>query len=67
MGNVIDVSNVGQERTYKDATEVYDAGCGKHKDNVGDGPIEDRLPTVSMPKAPDPSPFSIGPLTTGQR
>ena len=42
--------------------------AGTYKSNVPDeAPIEGRLPTVSFPKAPDPSPFRVGPMTPGGR
>jgi len=28
---------------------------------------DEKLPTAQFPKSPDPSPFKLGPMTTGQR
>ncbi len=62
-----DPKTIGQDRTYKDATEAYDADKGKYAENVSNVPTESRLPTVNMPKAPDPSPFNLGPTAPGGR
>ena len=57
-------SSVGQ----KDATDIYDGRYGKYKDAVADDTdTEKKLPTTSMPMAPDPSPFKIGPMSPGGR
>lgn len=40
---------------------------GTFKDAVTAVPEEQRLPTVNMPKAPDPSPFTLGTMTPGGR
>jgi len=63
----IDPNQVGLDRTYKDATDAHDAAAGKYKDAVQDVPEEQRLPTSQMPKAPDPDPFKVGPMTGGER
>jgi hypothetical protein len=52
----------GQEKPVKDATEQYDKNYGTYKDAVDAVPTDDRLPTANLPKAPDPSPFTLGPL-----
>lgn len=62
-----DVSDVGQDKATHDATEKYDKKCGTYRSTIDTPEVEPRLPTVSMPKGPDPSPFSIGPLTGGER
>ena len=47
----------------KDATDIYDGRYGKYKDAVADDPDTDgKLPSPSLPKAPEPSPFKVGPL-----
>lgn len=52
----------------KDATEIHDGRYGKYKDAVADDPNTDKkLPTTSLPQAPDPSPFKIGPMSPGGR
>jgi len=40
---------------------------GQYQSNVPETPVEQRLPTVSLPKAPDPSPFRVGPMSPGGR
>ena len=35
---------------------------GKYKDDVESIPEADKLQESSMPKAPDPSPFKLGPI-----
>lgn len=65
--NATEAADVGQDRGSKDFTEKYDKGHGTYRDGVDSPSPETRLPTVSMPKGPDPSPFSIGPLTGGER
>ena len=44
-----------------------DSYDGKYKDAVESLPEDVRLPTGQMPKAPDPSPFTLGPLQSGGR
>lgn len=52
----------------KDASEIYDSRYGKYKDAVDDDTnTEKKLPTTSLPQAPDPSPFKIGPMSPGGR
>ncbi len=60
-------ADVGQQGSVHDFTEKYDTTHGRYKDTVDVPSPEDRLPTVSMPKAPDPAPFSIGPMAPGGR
>lgn len=62
-----DAREVGQTGSTKDYVDKYDAQHGKYDDTVNKVSVEERLPTVSMPKAPDPSPFSIGPMAPGGR
>lgn len=56
-----DADDIGQDRTYNDAVDKYDANHGKYKDNAENLPEDTKLPTGNMPKAPDPSPFKMGP------
>jgi hypothetical protein len=65
--NASDAAGVGQAGTVNDFVQKYDATHGKYVDTAAAGTPEGRLPTVSFPKAPDPSPFSIGPMTSGER
>lgn len=62
-----DASNVGQDKTHKDVTDAYDAEHGKYEDTVAKVPEEERLPLREMPKGPDPSPFTLGPMAPGRR
>lgn len=60
--NEENATSVGQERQHNDATQQYDAEHGSHADNVEGMSQDDKLPTGELPKAPDPSPFRIGPM-----
>lgn len=52
----------------KDVAEVYDSQHGKYKDAAAESTdVEQKLATAQMPKAPDPSPFTLGPTTPGGR
>jgi hypothetical protein len=43
--------------------EKYDSQHGTYDDAVDKLPLEgERLPTDALPKAPDPSPFKLGPI-----
>lgn len=44
-----------------------DSYDGKYKDRANDLPEDGKLPTGNMPKAPDPSPFALGPTAPGGR
>ena len=48
---------VGQDGTFKQVTDRYDAEHGKYADNV---PTAPNLPNAN-PAGPDPSPFKVGP------
>lgn len=54
---------VGPDKPSKDVTDEHDKTYGKYGDKTKEVPVDDRLPTANMPKAPDPTPFSLGPLT----
>jgi hypothetical protein len=62
-----EAKDVGQDKPLKDFTERYDAEVGTYKDNIDTVPVADRLPTAQMPKAPDPNPFTLGPMSSGGR
>ena len=62
-----DPSTIGQDKTYKDATEAYDAEKGGYKDTIETVSTEQRLPQQQLPQAPDPSPFKLGAMTPGER
>lgn len=58
----IEFANAGAQ-SQKDAAQIYDERYGKYKDDIADNAdTGSKLPTVSLPQAPDPSPFKIGPL-----
>jgi hypothetical protein len=41
---------------------------GTYSDPVDENTnTEEKLPTAQFPQSPDPSPFKLGPMTTGQR
>lgn len=62
-----DASDVGQGKTHPDFTDKYDSKAGKYKDAAIGPATEDKLATAQMPKAPDPSPFVLGPMAPGGR
>jgi hypothetical protein len=64
---MIDPKNIGQGRTHEDATDAYDAEHGEYEHVVGKLPKDERLQELEMPKAPDPSPFALGPMAPGGR
>lgn len=41
--------------------------AGEYKDDAAVIPEIDKLQESQMPKGPDPSPFSLGPMTSGGR
>lgn len=51
----------------KEAVDAYDANYGKYADKIDTVPVDDKLATAQMPKAPDPAPFVVGPQSTGGR
>ena len=51
-----DAAGIGQDKSVQDP---YDALPGKYDDAVYRMPDDQRLPTGALPKAPDPSPFTI--------
>ena len=55
-----DANQVGQDKTYNDATDAYDAAHGKYKDNAEGLSPEQALPNAGAGGA-DPSPFKLGP------
>ena len=63
----VEFASAGSQQ-QKDATEVYDSRYGKYKDAVADNTnVDTKLPTTSFPKAPDPKPYKLGPMTGGSR
>jgi hypothetical protein len=66
MAADLDVSNVGVTSTYKEAVEAYDAKHGKYEDTVAKVPTDELLPLKEVPKGPDPSPFTLGPMSGGR-
>ena len=64
---VKDLGDVGQDATYKDPTKKYDAQHGTYMNPVEKIPDADKWQESQMPKGPDPSPFKLGPLSSGGR
>ena len=62
-----DVNDVGQGKTHNEVVQKYDSEHGKYADAVEKVPQPDLLQENQMPKGPDPSPFTLGPLTPGGR
>lgn len=62
-----DTEDIGQGRTYPDASEKQKATEGTYDDPVQQVPTDQRLPTTQMPQAPDPQPFTLGPQAPGGR
>jgi hypothetical protein len=57
----VEFANAGAA-SQKSAAELFDERYGKYKDEVADNKdTESKLPQASLPQAPDPSPFKIGP------
>lgn len=64
---MIDAKNIGQGKQHEDATNAHDDAYGHYDDNVAKLPKDERLQEMEMPKAPDPSPFALGPMAPGGR
>lgn len=62
-----DPNSIGQDRQYQDAVDAHDADHGEYGDNIENVPTDSRLPTTNMPQAPDPNPFTLGPMAPGGR
>lgn len=45
---------------FKESNNGVGPQSGKYKDAANEKPLEQRTPAPSLPKAPDPSPFSFG-------
>jgi hypothetical protein len=50
-----------------DVAKQYEQKHGAYKSNVPEGPVEERLPTVSLPMVPSKLPFDVGNDTGGER
>ena len=61
------LKDVGHGKKYSTPNEAKDASCGTYEDSVAKMPLEEKLPSAQMPKAPDPSPFKLGPMSSGGR
>ena len=55
----------GNEQPAKEPVEAYDSKHGTYADAVEKVPQEQLLQEQTMPKAPDPSPFKLGPMAGG--
>ncbi len=51
----------------KTAVDLYDADHGTYADQAEGLPEDVALPSGSIPKAPDPNPFKMGPMNPGGR
>ena len=51
----------------KTAVEEYDSQHGTYQDAAEDIPEDQKFATGNMPKAPDPNPFTLGPMNPGGR
>lgn len=51
----------------RDTAQEYDQEHGDYEDEVAKLPEDQRLVSGSLPKAPDPSPFVVGPMSPGGR
>lgn len=61
------MNNDMSKQMETDPAAAMDKG-GSYSDAVAEETnVEGKLATANMPKASDPSPFAMGPLTTGQR
>jgi len=50
-----------------DVMKKVDAAHGQYKDKVADNTnTMSKLPQASLPQAPDPSPFTLGPIGGGK-
>lgn len=55
MPNPVNVSSIGQNKTYQSSQQAVDASAGKYKDNTEGLTDEQRLPL--LPQGAAPSPF----------
>ena len=62
-----DASDVGPDQKYSEPVKKYDAAAGTYQSVIPSVPLEDLLPTAQLPKGADPSPFTMGPMTSGER
>ncbi len=63
--NLTEISKASEGGSTQTAIESQ---TGKYKDAVADNTnTGSKLPQQSLPQAADPNPFTLGPLTTGQR
>lgn len=62
-----DANNIGQGRQYDEAVDAYDAQAGKYEEQVKKIAPEERTQESEMPKAPDPNPFTLGPMAPSGR
>ena len=62
-----DPNQIGQDRQFQTDDEAHKAESGEYADNTATIPDEERFQESNLPKAPDPSPFKLGPLAPGGR
>lgn len=62
------MDNNSQYVNEQNPQTAIESSQGKYKDAVADNSnTGSKLPQQSLPQAPDPSPFTLGPMTSGQR
>lgn len=65
---MVDPKNVGQDKTYNDVTDAYDAEHGTYQETPPEDYDENsKFATGNLPKAADPNPFELGPTSPGER
>jgi hypothetical protein len=63
----MDLSDVGQQKTYETPEKKMEAKDGTYKDKVDSLSTEQLVPQLSIPTGADPSPFKLGPMAPGGR
>lgn len=59
MAGIPDTSNIGQDRPIQDPEQALQQSEGQYSDAADKLSDDQRWPSGIMPKAPDPSPFTI--------
>lgn len=64
---MIDSNEIGVGKKYATVEEAMRAKKGVYSDAANSIPMDERLPMNQMPKGRDPMPFSLGPMSSGER
>lgn len=64
---MIDYNEIGVGKKYATLEDALRAKKGTYSDAAASIPQDDRLPINQMPKGRDPMPFSLGPMSSGER